>query len=43
MKLSENEIKFRIIKKLLHHNICGGKHTSIDNIPKGCHQKLISH
>ena len=29
------QIKFRIIWKLYHHHYIGGKHTAIENIPKG--------
>ncbi len=40
MKLSKNEIIYRIIKKLVRHRIWGGKHTSIENIPKGMPPEL---
>jgi len=40
MKLSNNEIRYRIIKKLVRHRIWGGKHTSIENIPKGMPPEL---
>lgn len=40
MKLSKNEIRYRIIKKLVRHRMWGGKHTSIENIPKGMPPEL---
>ncbi len=40
MKLSKDEIRVRIIKKLVRHRIWGGKHTSVENIPKGMPPEL---
>ncbi len=40
MKISKDEIRYRIIKKLARHKIFGAKHTSIDNLPKGMPQEL---
>lgn len=33
--MEDNEIKAAILRKMLMHRWIGGKHTSIDNIPKG--------
>ena len=34
-QLTRKEIRYKIIRKLARHRIIGGKHTSIENIPKG--------
>ncbi len=33
--MEEEQIKGFIIKKLFQHGYLGGRHTSIDNLPKG--------
>jgi hypothetical protein len=33
--MEDNEIKTIILRKMLMHYWIGGRHTSIDNIPKG--------
>ncbi len=33
--LTDNEIKGKILDKLARYRYWGGKHTSIDNLPKG--------
>jgi hypothetical protein len=35
MKLSSEEIRFRIIKKLVRHRVWGTYHIDEDDIPKG--------
>ncbi len=40
MKLSQN-IRIAIIEKMVKHRLWGGKHTSIDNIPKGFPSNMI--
>lgn len=37
---TRKEIRYRIIRKLARHRIIGGKHTSIENIPKGMPKDL---
>ena len=33
--MEDSEIKVDVLRKMLRHRWIGGKHTSIDNIPKG--------
>ncbi len=33
--MDDDEIKVAILRKMLMHRWVGGRHTSIDNIPKG--------
>jgi acyl carrier protein phosphodiesterase len=33
--MEDNEIKIAILRKMLMHRWIGGKHTSVDNVPKG--------
>ena len=33
--MEPSDIKIEILRKMLRHRWIGGKHTSIDNIPKG--------
>ena len=33
--MEDSEVKAAILRKMLMHKWIGGKHTSIDNIPKG--------
>ena len=33
--MEDNELKAIMLRKMLMHRWIGGKHTSIDNIPKG--------
>lgn len=40
MKLSFNEIRFRIIKKLVRHRVWGTYHVDDDDIPKGMPPEL---
>jgi len=35
MKLSSQEIRFRIIKKLVRHRVWGTHHIDQDDVPKG--------
>jgi hypothetical protein len=35
MKLSSDEIRFRIIKKLVRHRVWGTYHVDEDDVPKG--------
>lgn len=40
MKLSSEEIRFRIIKKLVRHGVWGKYHLDEDDIPKGMPPEL---
>jgi hypothetical protein len=33
--MDDNELKAAVLRKMLMHRWIGGKHTAIDNIPKG--------
>ncbi len=39
-RFTRKEIRYKIIRKLARHRIIGGKHTSIENIPKGMPKEL---
>lgn len=32
---TDEEIKHTVLRKMLYHGYIGGKHTSIENLPKG--------
>jgi len=40
MKLSKEEIRFRIIKKLVRHRVWGTYHIDEDDVPKGMPPEL---
>lgn len=40
MKLSKEEIRFRIIKKLVRHRVWGTYHIDQDDVPKGMPPEL---
>ena len=40
MKFSK-DIRVTILEKMINHRFIGGKHTSIDNIPKGFPRNMI--
>jgi len=40
MKLSNEEIRFRIIKKLVRHKVWGTYHIDEDDVPKGMPPEL---
>ncbi len=40
MKLSPDEIRFRIIKKLVRHRVWGTYHIDQDDVPKGMPPEL---
>lgn len=40
MKLSNDEIRFRIIKKLVRHKVWGTYHIDEDDVPKGMPPEL---
>ena len=33
--MNDNELKAAVLRKMLMHRWIGGKHTALDNIPKG--------
>ena len=33
--MGDNELKAAVLRKMLMHHWIGGKHTALDNIPKG--------
>jgi len=41
--MEDHQVKIEILRKMLRHRWIGGKHTSIDNIPKGFPQHERSH
>ncbi len=40
--MSDLEIRVEVLRKMLRHRWIGGKHTSLDNLPKGFPQHVRS-